>query len=194
MPVHTHSGWSPDYGDVECATALYSSEVDMWAQRPFKALLWTGAFERHPGLKFVLTETGSAWIVETLRVLEFKADNPLFKHFTKDLSLRPSEYFQRQCYIGASFLSAHEGSERHRIGIDKLMWGSDYPHLEGTWPNTRSYMQETFVDYPEAEIRAILGESALKAYGFDPQVLGPAAEKVGPALSEITGSAPASEG
>jgi hypothetical protein len=90
-------------------------------------------------------------------------------------------------------MPGHEGEERHRIGLDKVLWGSDYPHLEGTWPNTRSYMQETFVDYPEAEIRAILGESALKAYEFDAEVLLPVAEKVGPTLSEITGSAPPSE-
>jgi predicted TIM-barrel fold metal-dependent hydrolase len=186
MPVHTHSGWSPDYGDVECATAMYISEVDMWAQRPFKALLWSGAFERHPDLKFVLTETGSAWILETLRVLEFKADNPLFKHFTKDLSLRPSEYFQRQCYIGASFLPAHEGSERHRIGIDKLMWGSDYPHVEGTWPNTMKSLRETFGSYPEDETRKILGSNAAEVYGFDLDALTPIAQKIGPSLSEIS--------
>jgi hypothetical protein len=55
-------------------------------------------------------------------------------------------------------------------------------------------MQETFADYPEAEIRAILGESAVNAYGFDPEVLLPVAEKVGPTLSEITGSGRPSEG
>ncbi len=189
MPIHTHSGWSPDYGDVEAATAMYISEVDMWAQRPFKALLWSGAFERHPNLKLIMTETGSAWILETLRVLEFKADNPLFKHFTKDLSLRPSEYFQRQCYIGASFLPAHEGAERHRIGVDKLLWGSDYPHMEGTWPNTMDSLRATFGSYPEDETRRILGTNAAEVYGFDLEALAPIAEKFGPALSDITAEA-----
>ena len=137
MPLHSHSGWSPDYGDAESATAMYISEVDMWAHRPFTALVWSGAFERHENLKFVLTETGCSWILETLRLLEFKADLPIFKYFTKDLSLRPSEYFARQCYIGASFMSPNEGKDRYKIGLDKLMWGTDYPHLEGTWPNTR---------------------------------------------------------
>ncbi len=189
MPAHTHSGWSPDYGDVECATAMYISEVDMWAHRPFTALLWSGAFERHPDLKFVLTETGSSWILETLRVLEFKADHPLFKHFTKDLSLRPSEYFRRQCYIGASFMPPHEGADRHRIGVDKLMWGSDYPHIEGTWPNTMDSLRATFGSYPEDETRRILGTNAAEVYGFDLEVLGPIGDKIGPALSDIAGEA-----
>lgn len=83
----------------------------------------------------------------------------------------------------------HEGQERHRIGLDKILWGSDYPHLEGTWPNTRAYMQETFSDYPENEIRAILGESALKAYAFDPQAVRTVAARVGPSLADITGGA-----
>ena len=161
----------------------------MWAQRPFKALLWSGAFERHPGLKFVMTETGTAWILETLRVLEFKADNPLFKHFTKDLSLRPSEYFQRQCYIGASFMPAHEGAKRHSIGVDRLMWGSDYPHIEGTWPNTTDSLRTTFEGYPEDETRKILGTNAAEVYGFDLDALAAIGSKVGRELSDITGEA-----
>jgi predicted TIM-barrel fold metal-dependent hydrolase len=187
VPLQAHSGWSPDYGEVKSATAMYISEVDMWAQRAFTALLWSGAFERYPDLKLILTETGTAWILERLRVLEFKARLPFFKHFTAELSLTPSEYFQRQCYIGASFMPGHEGRERHRIGLEKILWGSDYPHLEGTWPSTREYLRETFAEYPEKEIRAILGESALEAYGFDPDVVLPVAERIGPALTDIVG-------
>ncbi|HEB90231.1 MAG TPA: amidohydrolase [Deltaproteobacteria bacterium] len=189
MPIQSHAGWSPDYGDGPAATPMYISEVDMWAHRPFTALLWSGAFERHPDLKYVLTETGCSWILETLRVLEFKADNPIFKHFTKDLSLRPSEYFARQCFIGASFMPAHEGRDRHAIGLDKLMWGSDYPHLEGTWPNTMEALRETFGTYPEAEIRALLGTNAAEVYGFDLDALAPIAERIGPTLSELRAGA-----
>ena len=157
--VHTHSGWSPDYGDSPAATPMFISEVDMWAQRPFTALLWSGAFEKHPNLKLVFTETGCGWIVEHLRKLEFKADNPIFAHFTKDLSLTPSEYWQRNCYIGASFLPRVEAHFRDQIGVNKLMWGSDYPHLEGTWPNTGAHLKETFFDFEESEIRSIMGDN-----------------------------------
>ena len=189
MPLQSHSGWSPDYGDVASATAMFISEVDMWAQRPFTAMLWSGAFERHPGLKYIISEAGCGWIVEKLRVLEFKAANPIFKHFTKDLSLSPSEYFARQCFIGASFMPAHEGKLRYDIGVDKLMWGSDYPHLEGTWPNTMKALNETFGDYPEDEIRSILGTTAAKVYGFDVDRLQPIVDEIGPSLDEIRGEA-----
>ena len=187
LPLQSHSGWSPDYGDLPSATAMYISEVDMWAQRPFTALLWAGVFERYPKLAYVLTETGTAWIVEKLRVLEFKADNPLFAHFTKELSLRPTEYFQRQCYIGASFMPAHEGKMRYEVGVDKLMWGSDYPHIEGTWPNTMASLQDTFSDYPEDEIRSILGAKAAEVYNFDVDKVNQMGERIGPTLGEIRG-------
>ena len=189
LPIQSHSGWSPDYGDVEAATAMFISEVDMWAQRPFTAMMWAGAFERHPGLKYMLTEVGCGWILEKLRVLEFKAANPIFKHFTKGLTLSPTEYFERNCWIGASFLPAHEGKLRHEIGVDKLMWGSDYPHLEGTWPNTMKALTETFGDYPEQEIRDILGLNAAGAYGFDVNELTPIANEIGPSIAEIRGEA-----
>lgn len=187
MPLQSHSGWAPDYGDGTTAVAMYISEVDMWAHRPFTALLWSGTFERHPNLKYILTETGCSWILETLRVLEFKADLQIFKHFMKDLSLRPTEYFQRQCYLGASFLPSHEGKDRHAIGVDKLMWGSDYPHIEGTWPNTMDALRETFGDYPEAEIRSILGGNAAEVYGFDSEQLTKIAARIGPSLASIRG-------
>lgn len=187
MPLQSHSGWSPDYGDVECATAMFISEVDMWAQRPFTAMMWSGAFERHPKLKYVLTEAGVGWILEKLRVLEFKAADPIFKHFTKDLSLGPTEYYRQNCWIGASFMPPHEGKLRHDVGIDKLMWGSDYPHLEGTWPNTMKALHETFGDYPEDEIRDILGRNAAGVYGFDLSAVGAIAAEIGPTIAAIRG-------
>ncbi|MDJ0849330.1 MAG: amidohydrolase family protein [Myxococcota bacterium] len=187
MPLQSHSGWSPDYGDVGCATAMYITEVDMWAQRPFAALMWSGAFERHPKLKYVLTETGVGWVVEKLRMLEFKADNPIFKHFTRNLSLSPTGYFEQNCFLGASFLPRHESHFRHPLGVDKLMWGSDYPHLEGTWPNSLKALCETFADFPEEEVRAILGQNAARVYGFDVDRLQPIADEIGPSLAAIRG-------
>ena len=108
---------------------------------------------------------------------------------TAIVSLSPTEYFQRQCYIGASFMPDHEGRDRHRIGLDKLMWGTDYPHLEGTWPNTMDALRKTFGDYPEEEVRTILGGNAAEVYGFDLQLLGPIGDKLGPSLSDIRGEA-----
>ena len=189
MPLQMHSGWSPDYGDIPSATAMYISEVDMWAQRIFTALVWSGAFERHPDLRLVMTEVGTQWIIERLRVLEFKAGLPFFKHFHENLSHGPRGYFEKQCYIGASFLPVHEGAHRHQIGVDRIMWGSDYPHIEGTWPNTMEHLKTTFAGYSEVEARAMLGGNALDLYDFDPEVVTRVAREIGPDLSDIVGGA-----
>ncbi|HEB26177.1 MAG TPA: hypothetical protein ENI05_00165, partial [Porticoccus sp.] len=187
MPIHTHSGWSPDYGDAPSATAMYISEVDMWARRPFTALLWCGAFDRYPKLKLIVTEAGSSWILETLRLLEFKANSPLFAYFKNGLSLSPTEYFQRNCFIGASFLGPHEIGDRDRIGVKNIMWGSDYPHMEGTWPHTMDSLRETFSDVAEDEIRSMLGTTAGDVFGFDMSKMRTIADRIGPELSAITG-------
>jgi predicted TIM-barrel fold metal-dependent hydrolase len=189
MPVHTHSGWSPDYGDARAATAMFISEVAWYAHRPFTALLWSGVFERHPRLKLVMTEQGCSWIHDTLRMFERHFDSPYFKYFHKDLSLRPTEYFQRQCFLGASFLHPEDCEERHRIGTRKLMWGADYPHLEGTWPHTLASLRETFAKVPEAELRAMLGGNAVQVFGFDLARLEEVARKIGPTLDDIRAAA-----
>jgi len=189
MPLQVHGSWSPDYGDVDCATAMYVCEVDVIAHRAFTALVLGGVFERHPNLKLIFTEVGCSWILETLRRLETRCRNPIFKHFTKGLSLGPTEYFQRNCFLGASFLTAEEAADRHRVGLDRFMYGTDYPHLEGTWPNTRKFLNETFHDFPEAEIHSVLGETAAEVIGFDVDLLRAAAERVGPTVAEVRGVA-----
>ena len=60
------------------------------------------------------------------------------------------------------------------------MWGSDYPHAEGTWPRTRETLAQVFCGVPEAELAAMLGGNAARLYGFDPALLRPVAERVGP--------------
>jgi predicted TIM-barrel fold metal-dependent hydrolase len=185
MPIHTHSGWSPDYGDVPSATAMFISEVSWYAHRPFTCFLWAGVFERYPKLKLVMTEQGTSWVLDTMRMFERNFDSPYFKYFHKDLSLRPLEYFQRQCFLGASFLTPGDCALRHEIGVDRLMWGSDYPHLEGTWPNTMSSLRETFGELPENETRAMLGETALDVFAVYREQMKGIAEKIGPTLSDI---------
>jgi predicted TIM-barrel fold metal-dependent hydrolase len=187
MPVHTHSGWSPDYGNGPAATAMFIAEVSWYAHRPFTCFVWAGVFERHPNLKMVMTEQGTRWILETLREFERNYDSPLFKYFGSGLSLRPTEYFQRQCFFGASMLSPEDCALRYEIGVDKLMWGSDYPHLEGTWPNTMPALQATFGPVEkESETRAMLGDTAAEVFGFDLELMRKTADRVGPTLRDLT--------
>ena len=99
--------------------------------------------------------------------------------------MTPREYFQQNCFIGASFLPKHEIHNRHKIGLEKLMWGSDYPHMEGTWPNTMEYMHATYGGIPENEIRMMLGENAANLFDFDMGILQPIVDRIGPTLRDI---------
>jgi hypothetical protein len=69
--------------------------------------------------------------------------------------------------------------------LNTQLWGSDYPHQEGTWPNTRLAMRNTFAGIPEPEVRRILGENALSAYHLDGDALRAVADRIGPTPEEI---------
>jgi predicted TIM-barrel fold metal-dependent hydrolase len=109
----------------------------------------------------------------------------MFRHEQKRLKSKPSEYWQRQCFVQAMFFRPTEAKLRHKIGIDNMLWGSDYPHYEGSWPNSRKVIHEALHDAPEVEIRAILGQNAARVYGFDLEMLDMIAAEVGPTVDEI---------
>jgi hypothetical protein len=108
------------------------------------------------------------------------------QHYRNSMRLKPSEYWARQCFVGASFASRYE-TERYDETGRNMMWGSDYPHLEGTRPFTREALQWAFGGLPEDTTREILGANALRAYDFDPDALMRAASTVGPTVEELSG-------
>jgi predicted TIM-barrel fold metal-dependent hydrolase len=152
-------------------------------------------FQRHPTLQFVIAEAGSAWVPDTLKELDRfynrmknEVDSPeyIFGGATvASLDLKPSEYFARNCHIAASFLRPNEAPMRHEIGIDKLMWGSDYPHRESSYPYTREHLRLTFEGIPPEEVEQIVTLNAAKLYGFDLELLAPIAAVHGPAVAEV---------
>jgi predicted TIM-barrel fold metal-dependent hydrolase len=197
MPLNHHSGGStPDFGPyLPQSLTMFMLEVSWWAHRSLWHLMFSGVFERHPELQFVLTETGVSWAPEVLRQLDHFYDRmnsnapcseSIFGGPTvANMSLRPSEYFARQCHIGASFLPPRECSMRHEIGVDRIMWGTDYPHVEGTHPFTREHMRLTFAGLAPEEIQQLVGLNAAALYGFDLEKLAPIAARVGPTKAEI---------
>ena len=84
-------------------------------------------------------------------------------------------------------MSRVEASMRHQIGVPQMMYGIDYPHFEGVYPTTRENIRATLTasGADAAELRAILGENAVRCYGFDPVALAPHVERVGPEIEEL---------
>jgi len=189
LPVHVHSGEAPreEMGEF---IGIYLAEVVWWTHRPISHLLFSGAFERYPGLKFVVTEGASYWVAD----MKWKWDQYFGGgHTTKKmaammkgiLSKLPSEYFGENIFVGASTMSKEEIRRRHSIGTDVAMWGTDYPHPEGTWPHTVERLKKDFGDVPVGDTRKMLGETAARCYGFDLESLRPIAEKIGPTPEDL---------
>ena len=188
LPLHTHTGPAPreDYGGN---LGIYGAETIWWTARPMWFLLWSGVFERFPGLKFAVTEGGCWWAADMLWKWDAIYDR---EHATKKmsriapaLSMRPSEYFDRNVWIGASTTRRREIARRHEIGIGNIMWGNDFPHPEGTWPNTRAWLRDTFWACPVEDARRMLGDNAAEVYGLDVDALAPLVEKIGPTPEDL---------
>jgi predicted TIM-barrel fold metal-dependent hydrolase len=103
--------------------------------------------------------------------------------------MKPSEYFRRNVRVGSSAMSRREAELRHEIGLGTIMWGTDYPHPEGTWPLTREMMIEVFRGLPDADIDAMLGANAAGFYGLDTEKLAPLAARIGPERSRFRADA-----
>ena len=154
MPVVTHSGSASrdEYGDH---LGIYVTEVTWWPARPLWFLLWSGVFHRFPGLRFGVTEGGCWWLPGLLwswdRLLlgsrgASKLSQSPFKAALGDML--PSEIVDRNCFTGLANVKRRELGQRYEIGIDNMLWGTDFPHPEGTWPNTHEWLQKTFFDIP----------------------------------------------
>jgi len=76
---------------------------------------------------------------------------------------------------------------RDEIGVEAISFGRDYPHTEGTWPNTTDYLSALFEAVPEHDVRLMLGENAIRFLRLDSSRLAEIAERVGPTIESITG-------
>lgn len=189
LVVHTHSG-EGDWDSYNENIAQFVLEVPFWTHRILWQLLLSGKFDRFPGLKYAVVECGSYWLGDLL----WKADttfgaNAKVKKLnsqTKGLIKRlPSEYVGTNVFIGASTMSREEIRRRHRNGIDALMWGTDYPHPEGSWPNTATRLATDFRDVSVEDTRLLLGLNAIECYGLDRVALAEVAARVGPTPTEL---------
>ncbi len=194
IPVNVHSGTgNPDYGAYPVSMLLYITEVMFYTQRPFVQMVLSGVFERFPRLKFVMTEAGCAWVPPLLDGLdkvirgirETGATGEIRYGDDQVLSRDATECFAQNCWMGVSQPGPADVRARHKIGIDKFMWGSDYPHDEGTHPFTREHLRSRFHDVPENELRRMLAGNAADLYGFDLDALAPLAATLGPAVAEV---------
>ena len=194
MPVTHHSGGSgiPRVPDTPIKNLLFVMETGFYANRAFWHMIWGGVFERFPQLKLVVTEQGSDWVLPILRRMDslyaqVKNGRVGELGVASDAvpSLTPSETFARNIWVGASVPTPGDAAFFHEMGIDKVMWGSDYPHHESTSPYSKESLRRSFAGWSEADLRKVLAGNAAEVYGFDLSKLDVYAANIGPAVDEI---------
>ncbi|MCH2170257.1 amidohydrolase [Myxococcota bacterium] len=203
--IHFHSGATPrkdHFGEwpansselLPGSVGIYITEVSWFVARPITYLIWGGVFERHPTLKVVVTEGTCSWAPELLKLMDLRydhgAEDQKLGDYRSHMSLRPSEYFRRNVALGASCVRRSEVEQRHDIGLETIMWGTDFPHPEGSWPHTHQDMREVFTGLPDDEVAAMLGGNAARFYGFDTEKLAPLVARIGPEKQQFRGETP----
>ncbi len=194
VPLNLHGGTgAPDYGRFPASPLVFINEVIFYSQRPLVQFILSGIFERFDRLKFVITETGCHWVPAILKQMDQlmaqirKTGRTGELAYSADVipSLSATEYFQRNCWMGVSQPGISDVQVRDTLGPDRFMWGSDYPHDEGTGPFTREHLRQVFQGVEEADIRKMLAGNAAALYNFDLNALAPLAAKYGPSVADL---------
>jgi predicted TIM-barrel fold metal-dependent hydrolase len=126
------------------------------------AMMGAAVFERFPNIRMVLGESGIGWIPYVLDRMDFE-----YKDQYQDLKLKmlPSEYWRRQCK--ATFQYDRIGTKLiEDMGVETLMWGSDYPHPDGVWPESKKYIDDQFSHLQADVTYKMTCENAAKFYGL----------------------------
>ena len=125
------------------------------------SMIMSGACERYPDFKFVLGECGASWVPFVLDRMdhECKTDYP-------GLTMVPSDYWRRQSHTTYQE-EGIIGELVSLVGEDNVMWGSDYPHPDGVWPNSREIIRNNLRNLKDERVRRkIICDNAARLYGF----------------------------
>ncbi len=169
ISIHIHTnpfqrGWSKDWMDIPGSKELGGSLVLIGMAEHMNTLIWGGVVARHPKLKIVLAEGGIGWIPSVLERMDHVYD--VHRHYMNSIvKEKPSETFRKNFY--ATFQKDVAGIRlRDMMGADRLMWASDYPHTDTTWPESKKVIDETFEGVPEGDKHLMISENAARLYGL----------------------------
>ncbi len=176
VPVGLHPGGTPE---VWGAPQLYQSLAARFGGRfpgykvttflfdnylSFSLMVGTGVLERFPRLKVIILESGGGWLPHWLDQMDHYGE--MIPTERDGLSLLPSEYFHRQCYIACDPDDSAFRFLPQLIGADKILWASDFPHLDVMVPSVTEELRHSLQGVEQDAQRKILGENAIEVYGL----------------------------
>jgi predicted TIM-barrel fold metal-dependent hydrolase len=169
LPVHFHTigGARRDFSKLTGKTLLAAraasiSSFQMHMADVLMSVIFAGVLEHRPTLKMVIGEAGTGWIPYILDRMDAEWEDQ-FQEL--DLKMKPSDYWYRQCY--ATYQSDPVGVKLiEELGEDNIMWGSDFPHPDGIWPDSQEYIEKELGHLPAATRKKIVCDNAAKLYRF----------------------------
>jgi predicted TIM-barrel fold metal-dependent hydrolase len=172
MPLSLHTA-TKRQGKIRGAGAKTLRDASSRATKAFYPalsmcdMIFSGVFERYPRLTLAIVEFELAWAPNVLAAMDYtyreRHEEAIYRF--KD-GLRPSDFFRRNVVL--SFQEDAIGIRlRDVIGVDNMMWGSDYPHSESTFPRSREILAEILAGVPDDEQARIAGGTTARVYGFD---------------------------
>ena len=160
--IALHVGSSGGYESPEAAPSLQLGAT-MFGQLSLAACaewLWSGYAVKHPNLKIAMSEGGIGWVAMLLDRLDNIIDR---SGYGLGWDERPADVLLRNFW----FCTLDDPSTivtRSRIGVENILFETDYPHGDGTWPDTQDLVEEVYGHLPNDELRAILCENAAKLF------------------------------
>lgn len=171
LPVHVHTiggakqdttGFAPMQQRQAFAVQITSFQMGM--SRILMEVIYGGVLESYPDLRLVIGESGIGWIPYVLEHMDLEWEEQ-FRDLT--LTMKPSDYWHRQCK--ATYQSDEVGLRLlDLLGEDNIMWGSDFPHPDGIWPDSQEFLEREVGHLPESARRKITYDNAAALYGFPP--------------------------
>ena len=133
--------------------------------QPFVGLFAYGILEKRPNLRFVLAESGTGWIPFQVQEMDYRYHQILERGAELPLKKLPSEVFRKQ--VWATYQQDFVGLNLIRFfGEGHMMWASDYPHPDSTWPNSRAILDKEMAELDPEMRRKITWENAATFYGI----------------------------
>ena len=161
LPMYHHD---PTMDPNEPLEILYING-DHWIRRSLTSMIMAGVFERHPKLKVVSVENQGGWVAHWLFRMDqrYRERRGSWERFSTEMM--PSDFFHQN--ISVSFQDDWTAvAMRSLIGVDNLLWGSDYPHTECTWPESRRVVREIFDGVSEEDLGKITYSNTARVFGF----------------------------
>ena len=132
----------------------------------FTSLFEFGVFDRFPGLRVVVLESGAGWIGYWLDRMDAVYDSPQGTRVRSQLREPPSYYFKNRCFISADPDETTLAALIPLVGSDRFFWASDFPHPDHP-PDYVANLTRLVESLPEPDRAGILGQNVLRAYGLD---------------------------